>query len=103
MTTENKPFTTTELESLEPVQVIHLMQGGILGHDGLNRTVERQDEFPCHQCRQIHSHFKDGWFPDSHWDDHAGHTPEDWKAEVINDDTRQGYKDWVNSQLEAQR
>lgn len=41
------------------------------------------------------------WNPESHWDHHPDHPVEDWQAEVANDDTRQGYRDWVESQLDA--
>lgn len=36
----------------------------------------------------------------SHWDEHPEYPVSDWKSEVINDDTRQGYHEWVVSQLE---
>ena len=41
------------------------------------------------------------WKPESHWDDHPDHSVEDWKYEIANGNTRQGYVDWVNSSLEA--
>lgn len=40
------------------------------------------------------------WKPLSHWDNHPGYPTEDWTDEVIEGNTRQGYIDWVNSQLE---
>jgi hypothetical protein len=36
----------------------------------------------------------------SHWDDDPDYPPEDWQAEVANDDTRLGYAAWVASQRE---
>lgn len=41
------------------------------------------------------------WEPESHWENHPEFTPEDWACEATDNDTRQGYVDWVNSQLEA--
>jgi hypothetical protein len=35
-----------------------------------------------------------------HWDDDLNHSVEDWQHEVSNDNTRQGYRDWVLSQQE---
>jgi len=40
------------------------------------------------------------WRPESHWDDHDDFPPEDWQYEVANGDTRLGYIDWVNHQIE---
>lgn len=31
-----------------------------------------------------------------YWKEHPDHPVEDWKYEVINDDTRQGYWEWVH-------
>jgi len=33
----------------------------------------------------------------SHWDEVPGHPVEDWRMEVINDDTRLGYVEWVKA------
>jgi len=41
----------------------------------------------------------DEWKPDSHWDDHPVHTPEDWRIMVGDDDTRLGYVEWVNAMI----
>ena len=38
----------------------------------------------------------------SHWDNHPDYPVEDWKYEVENDDTRQSYREWVFSQIEAE-
>jgi len=40
-----------------------------------------------------------GWEPDSHWEDHPQHLPEDWMNEIANKDTRLSYVDWVNNEL----
>jgi hypothetical protein len=40
------------------------------------------------------------WEPDSHWDEHPNWSVEDWKNEISNDDTRQGYHEWVRSKIE---
>ena len=37
----------------------------------------------------------------SHWDIHPDYPVEDWKYEIANDDTRQSYKEWVESKIEA--
>jgi hypothetical protein len=37
----------------------------------------------------------------SHWDEHPKYPLEDWKYEVVNEDTRLGYWEWVNSKIEA--
>ena len=37
---------------------------------------------------------------ESHWDEHPDYPVEDWKYEVANDDTRRGYREWVESQIE---
>lgn len=36
----------------------------------------------------------------SHWDEDETFPVEYWKYEVENDDTRQGYREWVESQRE---
>lgn len=36
----------------------------------------------------------------SYWDEHPDYPIEDWKYEVANDDTRRGYWEWVDSQIE---
>ncbi len=40
------------------------------------------------------------WQPASHWDEHPQFPVDDWKAEVIEDATRQSYVEWVNSNIE---
>lgn len=45
---------------------------------------------------------KQKWTPESHWDHPPDFPVNDWMYEVANDNTRQGYVDWVNSQLDAQ-
>ncbi|CAM5611903.1 hypothetical protein ACFSUK_04495 [Sphingobium scionense] len=35
-----------------------------------------------------------------HWDEDSGYPVKDWKAEVANDDTRLGYRDWVDARSE---
>ena len=39
----------------------------------------------------------------SHWDNHPDYPPEDWKADVAEDNTRQSYNEWVASCVEATR
>ena len=56
-----------------------------LRHEGL--IIMQEGEIP-------------GWKPASHWDHHNDHPVDDWKAEVLNGDTRQSYIDWVNSRIE---
>ena len=41
------------------------------------------------------------WNPDSHWEVHDDYTPKDWAHEVAENDTRQSYIDWVNSQIDG--
>ena len=36
-----------------------------------------------------------------HWANNDAHPVEDWKAEVVNDETRLGYRDWVRSRTSA--
>lgn len=46
----------------------------------------------------------DLWLHDgtvSHWDTHEHHPVADWQYEVENNNTRQGYWDWVINELEA--
>jgi len=38
----------------------------------------------------------------NHWDNHPDYPVEDWKYEVANADTRQGYADWLLSMAEAE-
>lgn len=45
------------------------------------------------------SRFCDGF--GGYWGEHPDYPVEDWRREVGNDDTRQGYWEWVESQLEA--
>ena len=40
------------------------------------------------------------WKPESHWDNHPDYCVGDWIDEVYDDNTRQGYVAWVNSQME---
>ena len=40
------------------------------------------------------------WKPNSHWDVHPDYPVEDWKEQVANDDTRLGYHEWVNHEIE---
>ena len=40
------------------------------------------------------------WEPCSHWENHPEHSQRDWAREVMEGNTRQGYVDWVNSQIE---
>ena len=35
------------------------------------------------------------------WGQHPTHTPDDWRLDVENNDTRSGYWEWVLSQIEA--
>lgn len=37
----------------------------------------------------------------SHWDEHPSYPVSDWQSEVANDDTRLGYRDWYEAQIEA--
>ena len=37
---------------------------------------------------------------ESHWDVCSQYPPEDWRNEVANDDTRLGYREWVEHQIE---
>jgi hypothetical protein len=39
----------------------------------------------------------------SHWDEIPGYPVEDWRYEVMNDDTRLGYSEWVENQREWER
>jgi hypothetical protein len=38
---------------------------------------------------------------ESHWDVCSEYPPEDWRDEVANDDTRLGYREWVEHQIES--
>jgi len=40
------------------------------------------------------------WQPESQWDEHPDYPVKDWQMEVLNDETRQGYVDWVNTGME---
>lgn len=37
------------------------------------------------------------------WGEHPDHPLEDWRYEVANDDTRQGYWDWVAKRVEEEQ
>jgi hypothetical protein len=41
------------------------------------------------------------WNPESHWDEHPQHPSSKWRQEVEEDNTRQSYVQWVNSQIAA--
>lgn len=43
-----------------------------------------------------------GWHPDSHWDEHPDYPCIEWQQEVGDDNTRQSYIEWVNSQIELE-
>lgn len=40
--------------------------------------------------------------PDDYWSVHPHFTVADWQAEVANGDTRTGYHEWVEGQMELQ-
>jgi hypothetical protein len=40
---------------------------------------------------------------ESHWDVCSQYPLEDWRNEVANNDTRLGYREWVEHQLERHR
>ena len=42
------------------------------------------------------------WLPESHWEEHPEHSSAEWAREVLGCDTRLGYVDWVNHQLEQE-
>ena len=42
------------------------------------------------------------WAPGSHWEEHPEHSSAEWAREVLGCDTRLGYVDWVNHQLEQE-
>ena len=42
------------------------------------------------------------WSPDSHWDEHRLFSVDAWREEVANNETRQSYVEWVNSQLKTE-
>jgi len=44
-----------------------------------------------------------GWRPASHWDDHPDYPASDWMREVGEGDTRLGYVDWVNAEIEVRK
>ena len=48
-------------------------------------------------------HFVKGFNPDSHWDDHPDYPASDWMREVGEGDTRLGYIDWVNAEMEVRK
>lgn len=35
-----------------------------------------------------------------HWEDHTRYSPDDWKYEVANGDTRTGYWTWVKNKID---
>ena len=37
-----------------------------------------------------------------HWSDHPDYPIEDWRLEIKNNDTRQGYWEWVYSQVDGE-
>jgi hypothetical protein len=43
------------------------------------------------------------WQPPSHWDDHPDYPASDWMREVGEGDTRLGYVDWVNTEMEVRQ
>lgn len=43
----------------------------------------------------------DKWHKEhGYWSDFPGYPMEDWRSEIINNDTRQGYWDWVDGRIE---
>ena len=45
---------------------------------------------------------KTKWNPTSHWDENPKYPVMDWQEEVSTDATRQGYHEWVQSQIEME-
>ncbi len=43
------------------------------------------------------------WEPESHWSEHPNWAVEDWKYEIADDNTRQGYHEWVRSKIEEMK
>jgi hypothetical protein len=37
-----------------------------------------------------------------YWEPYPGHELEDWRTEIANDDTRQGYWQWVEDRIEQE-
>ena len=37
-----------------------------------------------------------------YWEPYPGHELADWRSEVANDDTRQGYWEWVEGRIEQE-
>lgn len=44
----------------------------------------------------------DELFEESDWAEHDDYTLADWKYEVMNNDTRQGYRSWLYNRLEQE-
>lgn len=42
------------------------------------------------------------WPLESHWDNDPDYPVKDWQLEVWNDETRLGYKEWVEAQREQE-
>ncbi|MDE4297039.1 hypothetical protein PXK56_17780 [Phaeobacter gallaeciensis] len=54
----------------------------------------------CDSCADRSFEASKPWKPESVWDDHPKFPSSEWRYECDNGDTRLGYVDWVNAQLE---
>jgi hypothetical protein len=71
--------------------------------DNLNCGTCTGKECPeCGGCN-IRKWIEIKWEPESHWDEHPNWPVEDWKYEISEDNTRQGYHEWVRSKIEEFR
>ncbi len=88
----------SETNKIKPTwaAVIDVLIMSVQNDTPLSRAAAR------HELIQI-GEFLDSTYPDtapalqSHWDNHPEWDVEDWRLEVMHDDTRLGYLDWIEA------
>lgn len=85
-------------------RAIHELLGDVAGNEppcDLEHLDAVLDEVQGHAQAIRNAISKELGKDESHWKNDPEYTPDDWRAEVVNDDTRLGYKEWVEHQKEA--
>lgn len=64
--------------------------------------MSRNERVLIELCQALAAKLETATDPDTRdpWSEHEIHSGEDWRADVANGDTRRGYWDWVDAQVE---
>jgi len=83
---------------------LHCKEGGVECIDDFNTVQEaRAAAGILKKVLGFRIYVDDCDYGQSYWEEHPDHPSEDWKYEVSNGDTRQGYWSWVRSKIEQSR